>query len=292
VDCEVIEKEGVAERYLRGELSEADREAFEEHYFTCASCFDELETHRALRQALLESTDRAGLGPSPLRKRRALRWAWAAAAALAAGVAGLAWWWVTTGDGKPANPELSAQEKPASSQPVAPPSPPAPVSPPETSRPHPAPIPSLATLARVDPPPYTPTVLRGVQDEARRRFRDAMRLYASGDYAAAEPGLAAAAELDPEAPDSAFFLGICRLMSGDFAAAVADLERTIALGESPYLEEAHFYLAKARLKQGDVAAAGAALESTVRLRGEHEREARSLLVSLRRVSESFERRPP
>ena len=35
-----------------GRLSEEDRDAFEEHYFECARCFDELQTLQAIREEL------------------------------------------------------------------------------------------------------------------------------------------------------------------------------------------------------------------------------------------------
>ena len=58
--------------------------------------------------------------------------------------------------------------------------------------------PSLAELARFDPPTYTPAVLRGAQDEAMRKFRVAMKNYQRGDYARAITGLREAAKLNPK----------------------------------------------------------------------------------------------
>lgn len=134
-------------------------------------------------------------------------------------------------------------------------------------------------------PPYTPAVLRGALDEAARRFQEAMRLYVRKDYEGAKAGLREAAGLDRERPDIAFFLGICALLTDEPVAAIAELRRTVALGESPYLEEAHFYLAKAHVRRGELAAAASQLEATVRLRGEREQEAREMLQEL----ESFRR---
>jgi len=62
--------------------------------------------------------------------------------------------------------------------------------------------------------------------------------------------------------------------------AVAELQKAIAIGESPYLEEAHFYLAKARLRQGDIQAAREELERAIERRGRLETEARRLLAQV------------
>jgi lipoprotein NlpI len=59
---------------------------------------------------------------------------------------------------------------------------------------------------------------------------------------------------------------------------------TIALGDSPYLEEAHFYLAKAYLQKGNTDEAKKLLQSTVRLRSEREAEARLLLRQLQTLA--------
>jgi TolA-binding protein len=49
-----------------------------------------------------------------------------------------------------------------------------------------------------------------------------------------------------------FFLGICFLLSGQTDEGIAELKKTIAIGDSAYLGEAHFYLAKGLLRQGDI----------------------------------------
>ena len=43
MQCKQVLEDEIAEGYLRGALSAADQEAFEQHYFGCASCFGELE---------------------------------------------------------------------------------------------------------------------------------------------------------------------------------------------------------------------------------------------------------
>lgn len=46
---EVFAAEGIAERYLLGQLNEPEQAAFERHYFDCESCFNELKTLEAMR---------------------------------------------------------------------------------------------------------------------------------------------------------------------------------------------------------------------------------------------------
>jgi tetratricopeptide (TPR) repeat protein len=138
----------------------------------------------------------------------------------------------------------------------------------------------LSVLARVEPPPYAAAVLRSPHDEAAAKFDAAMRLYVKRDYRGAVPGLEAAIAQRPDVPQYAFFLGVCYLLTERTDPAVAELQKAIAVGESPYLEEAHFYLAKARLRQGDIAAAREELERTIDRRGRLETEARRLLAQV------------
>src|SRR5262245_22237644 len=52
MDCAGVAREEILEGYLLGSLNAEDREAFEEHYFCCARCFDELQTLRDVRDEL------------------------------------------------------------------------------------------------------------------------------------------------------------------------------------------------------------------------------------------------
>jgi hypothetical protein len=80
-----------SERYLLGELSADDRDAFEAHFFSCEVCADDVRTAAAMLQGA--STGLAGSSASahvlPMPSRRPVKWyrspavPWAAAAALA-----------------------------------------------------------------------------------------------------------------------------------------------------------------------------------------------------------------
>lgn len=89
MDHTEAERTEAVERYLLGELTEAEREAFEEHYFACPQCAQEVLAGEALRanvRAVLLEDRRLSRTAAPAR-----RWfrfpspqlAWAAAAVFA-----------------------------------------------------------------------------------------------------------------------------------------------------------------------------------------------------------------
>jgi len=242
MDCATVRAEDIAERYLLGELNEAEQEVFEEHLIGCATCAYDLAGLCALKAELERGREQivaeAAVRPSPWRRP----WVLAVAAAVVAVAAGLGVW-------------VRLQEAPGSRL-------------------------ELAELAKVDPPAYAPVRLRGSEDEAARRFREAMELYAAGDWRGALPGLRAAAALDPEAPHIAFYFGACALLAGETGEAITQLQRTVDLGDTPFLEEALFYVAKAHLREGGVTVARDALVKVILLNGDRSQEAQRLLDRL------------
>ena len=66
-------------RYVAGDLPAREAEAFEEHYFACARCWDEVRAGTAARTALGGGVQRA-----PRSSRRGVWWMSAAAAAIVA----------------------------------------------------------------------------------------------------------------------------------------------------------------------------------------------------------------
>jgi TolA-binding protein len=300
--CAWFDRDEVFEDYVRDGLGPEDRDAFEAHYFSCEACFDRLQTVLALR-AELASAPAAAHAPAPAADGWPRRWVLVPlGGALVLGAAAALWFRTPV----PAKPEATiTRVPPPAASPAAPPStvardntpqpqaarqeaqPPASV----PARPAAPPVVALSVLARVDPPPYVPVALRGARDEAAEKFDAAMRLYAAGDYAGAAPGLRAAADLKPDAPRAWFFLAACELLRGNADAAAAGLERTIQLGDSPYLEEAHFYLAKARLRQGRMNEARAELQRAMSQHGRLEQESRRLLAQLDALAAGKDRPP-
>jgi tetratricopeptide (TPR) repeat protein len=289
MDCSLIVRDELAERYLLGQLNPAEQEAYEKHYFECARCFGELRRLQALCDVL--RTD-----PPPARAPKEERvqnpwWGWAVAGALAASVVVVALLRqsgapepiaATPRAAEPAGPILSpgadAAAAPAITgtvDPSAAVAPPEPVASSASRR-----MEVLARLARVDPPRFSPGVLRGATDEATASFQEGMKAYVAGDYGAAIRSLRKAARLDTERSDIAFFLAASELLAGNTADAVGEFVRTIAMEDTPFLEEAHFYLAKAYLAQGDADRARAELVRVRSLQGERVSEAGELLVQL------------
>jgi len=297
--CAWIERDEVFEGYVRDALGPEDRDAFEAHYFECAACADRLQTYSALRAEL------GALPAAVTSSKRAGGWPWRWVLVPLAGslvlVAAATLWFRSAA---PAVPEATVASVPAAqplvaARPTERPEPeqapqavtsqrPASKSPPSPAAP---PVVALSVLARVEPPVYIPAALRGSRDEATGQFDAAMRRYVGGDYAGAIPGLRAAADLKPDAPQVLFFLAACQLLTGEIDAAAAGFDRTIALGDSPYLEEAHFYLAKARLHQGRVAAARGELQRMIDRHGRMEEEARRLLGQIDAISTKQDRPP-
>jgi tetratricopeptide (TPR) repeat protein len=135
----------------------------------------------------------------------------------------------------------------------------------------------LTALATVLPPRYTQPQWRAAGPTV---FDVAIERYSRGDYAGAAPDLVVAAKSDPSNAAAAFFLGICYLLDSRDDDAVAQLKATIALGDSPELEEAHFYLAKALLRKRDLSGALAELRLAEAMRGPRQAEERSLIEKI------------
>ena len=254
MNCRQIKLEAMMERYLLGQLDESEQEALEQHYFECPHCLQELETRRILREELARHEVKIRAERASVRGVR--KWFWAPALAGVAAAIVLAFW-LWPGSTSTAPILTTAQ---------------APVTVPDN--------PALSSLAEVEPPAYIPMILRGSTDEGKRRFKEAMTRYKEGDCAAVLPGLRQTVRLDPTLPEANFYLGACYLLLGKDKEAMASLNKTVSLGDTPYLEDAHFYLAKAQLRSRDLAAAQRELEKVVSLKGDRENEARRLLQQL------------
>jgi len=242
LDCRDVQERELLEGYLVGSLDEHEQEALEAHLFECDDCFREAETLRGIQGRLAElqhDVPRIAMKP-----RATIRWWWwalGAAAVMTLSVAALIWWTAATAPRQVA--ELS---------------------------------PELAALVRVEPPFYEPIRLRGASDQAQLRFRTAMENYASGDYASAIPALEEAARLDPDATNISFFLAACYLLTGRTSDGIVTLDHTIALGDTPFLEEALLLSAKANILSGHLDVARQHLKAVIELNGDLEDEALEL----------------
>ena len=194
MDCDRAAREEVFESYVANRLSEEDRTAFEDHYFGCARCFEELQTLQGIRDVLSH-----GGAQSERNTARRLR-GWAPALGLAATVVlatgAMLWMRSPAPPGPPESDQPQLQSRATSPErPVA-----------SESEPAVSPKPSLAELTRVQPPPYQPLRLRGLPDEATTRFLSGMEHYRKADYGAAVTDLRAAAHWIRRRPTSVSFL--------------------------------------------------------------------------------------
>jgi tetratricopeptide (TPR) repeat protein len=249
VDCAQVERDGITLKYLLGKLDEEDRQAFEEHYFSCSVCYEALEADMALQSELVEDRWQVVEESSPAVWRP--QWAFAAAAAVVVLVLGAVLWFRVPGP----------QMQPSS---------------------------VLAELSEVDPPPYAPKSLRGVENQARRELHAAMAPYQKGDFTMAIPLLEAVAQAQPTHPAAHFYLGACLLLTDRPEEALESLSRAVTLGESPFLDWALFYRGKAHLHLGNRDAADDDLSEVAGRGGELAAAAQEILDRLREE----EARPP
>ena len=267
--CEQIERDEVAEQYVSGRLSAADQADFETHYFDCTHCQERLRVLEDTRSELASGPDAAASGhlTSPTaaaRRPSALVWRVASAGLAAAAVIVLAVRLMQVPE-----PQTAPDAGPSRSGDVT-------LRPPETTLAKP----DLRALAQIQPPRFEPLRLRTNTTSAQREFRAAMDLYVAGDYDQAVAGLRRAIALDQSLLAANFYLAVCLLHGNQTAEGVTVLQRVIASGESPYLEDAHFFLAKGRIREGDIASARLELTRVMALEGDRRDEARRLLAQL------------
>jgi len=250
MDCDHIERDDIIGKYLSGRLGRAEQEEFEAHYFGCSKCRERLQISRLLQEKLWTKGEEI-LPETKTPVRSGIRrrvWAYSAGA-VALIVAAAALWWQFMGPGRAPD---GAKAIPS----------------------------SFSLLARFEPPTYIPPALRGAGDDAAERFRLGMMNYMEGRYAEAIPDLQAAAELTPNRAGIRFFLGICLLLTEKTDEGIRELNATIGLGDSVYLEEAHFYLAKAYLTKGDIGRAREELDWVVSQGANLKQDAARILAQL------------
>jgi tetratricopeptide (TPR) repeat protein len=242
VDCTQVERDGITLKYILGQLDEEARQAFEEHFFSCDACYEALEADMALETELAEDRWRVAERSDPALWRS--QWVFAAAAAGVVLLLGALLWLQVSGP----------QTEPSA---------------------------ILAELSEVEPPPYAPKSLRGVESGTRQQLHEAMLPYRNGEFAEAIPLLEAVAQSQPTDPAAHFYLGACFLLTDQAEQALENLSKAVALGESPFLDWARFYRGKAYLRLGEVKRADEDLAVVADRGGELAAAAREILDRLR-----------
>lgn len=239
------------EAYAAGRLEEAAAAAFEDHYFACEACLQRLRLAQDLPDAFAR----------PIAARQ--RPAWAVGLAAAASLLLAVGLWRVVPPPAPGPGRLASVT-------------PAPSGPTRADR--------LRELGRFEPPAWSPQTLRG-ESSSPAALEAGLRRYQVRDWAGAAPLLEQAAQAAPRDPRPAFFLGATLLLEGRVEPGVAQLRRVVALGDTPYLEEAHLLLARACLRRGDGAGAERELAAVVDLQGDFEPQARELRRRLQEIDQ-------
>jgi TolA-binding protein len=242
MNCEEVEREDIVVAYVSGRLPDETRDLFEEHYFGCDQCLQQVECARLAREVLVARPPAKSFPWKPLAAIAAIL-----IAAIAVGTAVVPKHQTVVGTPSPANPPDSS--------------------------------PRYDMLARFDPPPYKPSVLRGAET-AGRPFRDAMQRYSAKDFTGAVQALHSVVTANAGLTEARYYLGLSELLSGDRDSGAADLELVIAAGDTPYQSEARFYLAKALLAAKKVAGARRQLETLVSQQSEFAPRATEILNQL------------
>jgi TolA-binding protein len=264
-----------AERYVTGSMSDAERAAFEEHFFTCDACFRTVQALQDAR-AVLDAPPAAVNAPPTQPSRRGLPTTWLALAAMLV-LSVLVWRMPRQPGGTTEMPGSGAT--PAAVQPAEP----APTPAPALAPTQPSIDDQLTRLAIVTPPPYVALTTRSDATEDERAFEQAMTHYAAGRYAEAARVLGAVAARTPSLAHVQFFLGISELMEGRAEPARTALQRVVRSGAAPYADEAHFYLAKAALRLKQVEAARRELRVALDREAGPPGEAATLLGELKSI---------
>jgi tetratricopeptide (TPR) repeat protein len=241
VNCAEVDRDESIERYLRGELGEAEARALEEHYFACNRCFEALKDYSALRSEFAE--ERWAVREEVVTLPWHRTWAWVGAAAAVVLAVGVVFW---LRSGQPAR-ELDPQ---------------------------------IAELSTIEAPPYSPRSLRSGAGQAESLFREAMVLYQKSEFAGAIPGLEAAVDLDPDLTSARFYLGASYLLTSEYEKAVESLTQGLETDDLSYREWALWLRSKAYLGVGEVEAARRDLEAVIRLDGELRAQAQEVLNQL------------
>ena len=299
--------EEMAEQYLAGELPEAEAERFENHYFGCNLCHENLLALKEIRDGLAREpmaiVARAA-GAAPVEPRQSFRGRILAfpvpMAVLASLAAALLVGAVLVGIQRSSpvlqpghhaaslNAAAKAQPQPAGnvhsdakddSQAAAKSrgtgAPAVQVGPPETE---------LASLADMHLPGYQQPQLRGEEtaDSDHAQFLSGMQAYAQGDCGGALRALAQVPATASDGLAAKLYSGLCQFQGRELEAAQTSLTAVIDAGDTPELETAEYFLAQTRLLRGDAQGAKDWLTRTIALHGDYEERAQKQAALLPR----------
>lgn len=261
MSCEEFDKPEILARYSAGQLSEAESQAWEEHYFGCDRCFADLQSYQAIRQELAAAAPAIRQEVLQRQQQEAARaagrshpWQWLLAGLAVAALLGAFGLWTS----------FHRREHVAA---------------PDIARATPAQ--SYEEWARFEPPKYQPLQLRDAAGEpaGNSTFSRAMRRYQQHEFKEAQSELQAVVTAEPTRTEARFYLGACELFDGQPAAALANLQ-PVTTADSPYQEEARWLMAKAYLRQHSLADARRELTALVTGGGDWAGQAKQLLAQL------------
>ena len=76
MNCEDVRKGNIVEKYVADELSEREREVFEEHYFSCPTCLEELATVQQIAGSVKELVETGEIAYKPEAVKESILQRW------------------------------------------------------------------------------------------------------------------------------------------------------------------------------------------------------------------------
>jgi hypothetical protein len=132
--------------------------------------------------------------------------------------------------------------------------------------------------------PKNSTSALGVE---RTSFREAMTKYLEERYGVAGELLEQAANAEPDAMDIQFYLGVCRLLSGQTQESIEPLKRATTAKSVALRQQAHYYLAKAYIQTRNLHGAETELLAASQMPGTLKDESAVSLAKVRRLQQAI-----
>jgi tetratricopeptide (TPR) repeat protein len=259
MDCDQINARDVIERYLSGELSDTERQDFEDHYFECADCFEILRIARALRMSADPAKSRFWARFTfPSRFRLAF---WPIGALIAIVLVGTIYWNRPASKVAPSHGNVDGHADSVVAR--------SPVGTPSSEELSKLPSQMLHAGAPLEKEKAQVQIRKGVSQATMARC-------SAGDYAGGIKELQAAAKPKLNALELNLDIGECYVFANQPDKAIANLEKAVSPDAPSLAEQAHYYLARAYLQKNDPASARKELEFTIGFHGAMENEARTL----------------